>query len=426
VEIVKKVVTVHGINTDGEWQNKVEGVLKPHFECVHIKYPHYRHLGASQLIFELRVLAIGLAATAAFYFTHRLSTINAWLLCFVTLALARYCASVRRENVVAYFNRELQKHLMPNERPHLIAHSFGTYLTGRTLLKWNNTRFDSIVLTGSVLSHRFRWEKLNCDDRRAIERVRNEQGLKDMVAAAAIAAYGTIPKMGYAGLVGFKGDEKLIHNNKGPYQRCSLCNPKKIALVHNVHLDEIGHSDHFLTIGHAESFWLPFFWGIEPCEYQDWLDLCQKASEAEEEYGLASPDLRRCETWLRTTSWQWCDGETLEQYVHGRTLAHVANLNSRWSEAEIADLEKAAIRLLWKEAEDARNAHHEWLSQYSEGSEASWREKLLHLFQRDSDLQNLRIGVQAGYPELAREREDRIRSLNPKRAVSKVLTHLFG
>src|ERR1700690_583033 len=103
-----KIVTVHGINTKGEWQDKVEGVLKPHFECVHIRYPHYRHLGASQLIFELRVLAIGLAATGAFYFTPRLSTFNAWLLFFVTLALARYCASVRRENVVAYFNRELQ------------------------------------------------------------------------------------------------------------------------------------------------------------------------------------------------------------------------------------------------------------------------------------------------------------------------------
>ena len=61
---------------------------------------------------------------------------------------------------------------------------------------------------------------------------------------------------------------------------------------------------------------------------------------------------------LRTTRWQWCEGETLEQYMHGRTLAHVANLNSHWSEAEIADLEKAAIRLLWKEAEDARRAHH--------------------------------------------------------------------
>ena len=419
-----KIVTVHGINTKGEWQDKVEGVFKPHFECVHIRYPHYRHLGASQLIFELHVLAFGLAITALVYWFTRPRTTAAWVVFALFLVLARICASRRRENVVAYFSRQLQKRLEPGERAHLIAHSFGTYLIGRTLLKWKNTRFDSIILTGSVLSHRFGWEELKSRDFHSIKRVRNEQGLKDLVAAAAVLFYGTIPNMGYAGYLGFKGDEELIHDNRDPNERCPLCKPKEIALVHNVRLP-IGHSDHFLTIGHALSFWLPYFWGIEPCEYQDWLDLCQEASEAEEQFGPVSRDLIRYENWISSTSWQWCDGLTLEKYVRAEALLRAANLNSRWSEAEIDDLEKAAIRLLWKEVRDARKAHHEWWSQNAD-DETSWREKLMRLFQRNSDLQDIGIGVQAGYPELARAREDRIKSLHPKVAVSEVLKHLFA
>ena len=59
----KQVVLVHGIDTAGNWQDRVEGVLTPHFDCVKIKYRDYRRFGALRLSFgsiRLVLLAAGL------------------------------------------------------------------------------------------------------------------------------------------------------------------------------------------------------------------------------------------------------------------------------------------------------------------------------------------------------------------------------
>ncbi len=39
------VVTVHGINSDGEWQKEVHSVLERHFRCVGYRYRTYRYFG---------------------------------------------------------------------------------------------------------------------------------------------------------------------------------------------------------------------------------------------------------------------------------------------------------------------------------------------------------------------------------------------
>jgi hypothetical protein len=233
--------------------------------------------------------------------------------------------------------------------------------------------------------------------------------------------------MGYAGLVGFKGNAQSIHHTKGPYERCSACDQwSHAALVHNVRHDKLGHSDHFLTIGHADSFWLPFFWGIEPCEYQEWLDLCDDAANTEDLQGPNSPALRLHEKWLRTTPWRWSQG-TLEDYIRPRLLEHMANLALRRSESEIVELENAAVRLIWKEVGNARRARDRWIAASCNLAEnRGWREKLRNMFRGNSvDLQRLNITSGATNAESARETEDLIRSLNPIRAVSRVIMSSF-
>jgi hypothetical protein len=411
----------------GEWQKKVEAVLKPHFECVHIQYPHYRRFGALRLLFNCVLLIIGISATVAYYTesaTH--SVTPALAILAVSAATARYLAVRRREKALAYFQKALQASLKPGERPHIIAHSFGTYLTGRVLKKWEDARFDHVVLTGSVLSQNYEWKGLNKHNRTAVRKVRNERALKDLVAMAVGAMYGTIPEMGYAGLTGFRGDAETIHNTKGPYEPCSICAPKDCALVHNVVHKNLGHSDHFLTLNHALSFWLPFFWDIEPYEYQIWLELCDDAANTEEELGARSPKLAKYEDWLSTEPWRWCEGKTLRDYIHEEVVSHLANVGAHWSEAEIVDHEKTCVRLIWKEVAAATKASQEWIK-ILEGEEtkAGVREKFLAIFKADPELQRLPIGVLAGPPGSGRNREDSIRSLNPRRAVSRVVAIAF-
>lgn len=48
------VITVHGINSDGEWQNAVEKVLAPHCECRHFRYRDYRYFGFALQLVTLR------------------------------------------------------------------------------------------------------------------------------------------------------------------------------------------------------------------------------------------------------------------------------------------------------------------------------------------------------------------------------------
>jgi hypothetical protein len=45
----RRVLTIHGIETSGDWQEDVARAFAPHFACKTIKYPHYRWLGPGLL-----------------------------------------------------------------------------------------------------------------------------------------------------------------------------------------------------------------------------------------------------------------------------------------------------------------------------------------------------------------------------------------
>jgi hypothetical protein len=62
--------------------------------------------------------------------------------------------------------------------PSIVAHSFGTYILGYSLLRYKNIRFDKVILCGSILPQDFPWTAIL--DRGQVTAVRNEYGAKDV------------------------------------------------------------------------------------------------------------------------------------------------------------------------------------------------------------------------------------------------------
>ena len=63
---VPLVLTAHGINSGGEWQESVESTLHPHFEFRHYKYGDYRVAGFLRQYISLRLGLCALAVLSLF------------------------------------------------------------------------------------------------------------------------------------------------------------------------------------------------------------------------------------------------------------------------------------------------------------------------------------------------------------------------
>ena len=49
---MRRVLLIHGINSNGKWRDDVACVLRAHFDPIPIKYWHYRWFGATKLLLE--------------------------------------------------------------------------------------------------------------------------------------------------------------------------------------------------------------------------------------------------------------------------------------------------------------------------------------------------------------------------------------
>ena len=116
-------------------------------------------------------------------------------------------------------------------RPCLAAHSFGTWIVCNAMLKYEDIRFDKIILCGSILKRDFNWARLFAREQVAL--VRNECGLKDPWPRWAARL---VPGTGPSGSAGFDWFE---------------------SVVEDVFYDEFGHGE-FLTRRHIEEHWMPF------------------------------------------------------------------------------------------------------------------------------------------------------------------------
>ena len=115
-------------------------------------------------------------------------------------------------------------------RPSIVAHSFGTYILGNAMLKYEGLVFDKIVLCGSILPKDFPWDKLI--ERGQVNLVRNEHGVKD-IWVRLVGWF--IPDTGPSGFSGFDCRHDRLEQEKFQFE----------------------HSEYF-DYGHMSGKWLPF------------------------------------------------------------------------------------------------------------------------------------------------------------------------
>ncbi|MGB7283340.1 MAG: hypothetical protein WBE13_13840 [Candidatus Acidiferrum sp.] len=355
----------------------------PHFACKTIKYPHYRWLGPLKLLLEPYVfLALGaIAAIVLFWRTY--SSCTGWIV-FVSLFLVAYLASyARRSCAFTHVLKQVTRYAVADDQSetHLIAHSLGTYLMGLALRKRSNIHLGRIILVGCVLPRSFPWRTLTAlsgTGYRFLD-VRNEVGRKDVVVWSAWAMSWLIRGLGVAGLRGFKGEEAFVHTLSSPGFPCphgSAC----CAKIHNMLSEYLGHSDAFVGSGYSEAFWLPYLWGIEPAEYQQFRLACKLAAGLERPWssgaraqGHVDPRLIEVENKLLASNWRWCNG-TFAQYVE-QEVASKRNVTGQ----ELQQLTALAARGVWQVihlAAQARLNREERLRAQLATRQTTWAQKI--------------------------------------------------
>jgi hypothetical protein len=342
-----RVLLIHGISSDGAWFATVGRALRPYFEIEEFPYEEYRADGDWRVATGLSkddalrrgAASIGVTAAAVAAAGLALGPLGA------AAALAagvgggwRWTTGEReplRRRVTLTLRQRLEALNAGGEAPHVVAHSFGTYLVTRTLERHPDLRVDRMVLAGGVVRCDYPWGALTYAGaaapppapgptgaaapgpgdpagrdaaRRArvravlgglhmrVAAVRSETSTADPAVINAHRARWLLDGVGGSGWRGFDEAPGVVHTAADPLGRCPTCTaalqasgPRLpapgvrvpgCAPVHNVPLGTFPHSDHFFGPGHGERFWLPFLWGYPPHLYYDYLRACTVVSDA--------------------------------------------------------------------------------------------------------------------------------------------------
>ena len=144
------VVTIHGVNTDGAWQEIVAEVLQPHFNCVTVKYDDFNNLFKTiDVALDKWLFLIGglVFLATLFGFLH---VLFGFFCCLVIFVIAALVSRWHRRKTLERIKSTLDGACRTGETPHVIAHSFGSYLAGSSLL-FPDISYNRIVLVGAVL-----------------------------------------------------------------------------------------------------------------------------------------------------------------------------------------------------------------------------------------------------------------------------------
>jgi len=335
-----RVITVHGVNSNGKWQEEVAEALKVFFNFEPIKYNHYRFFFGTELVFNPFVwstLGALLIAAIATRFVRRAGRITlALAMIFLLSFIGAY--PYRSWAVKTFRIRLSERFKKGGPPPCLIAHSFGTYLSGRALRELCWSSFDRIVLAGCVLEGSFPWESLQGADPQRFREVRNEMAAKDNVSRMAAWLDRLIPSFGSAGYSGFTGNSTCIHNVNSANEVCAPCATAKArAVVHNIKCEELGHSDVFLGPAYAVIYWLPFLWGYDPAAYRYFLSVCFEIKRAT---GSGQKEaMKKNYQKLRTISWGQSPARSLDEEIR-------ATVPSRQKDLSEDELDKIATETL--------------------------------------------------------------------------------
>jgi pimeloyl-ACP methyl ester carboxylesterase len=327
------VITVHGVNPNRVWQANVHKVLSPHFDCKRYDYTEYDTIrGPFRVVFDIRtaVASLTLAAVAVvlgivhWYWGSVIVWWTAATLLIVALILfgfSLFLAWHKRIDCAQHLKLEFDTVRSLGERPHVIAHSLGTYLVGRALKKFPDFDLGHIVLVSTVLPRRYPWRKILAHRPRCVTSVRSEFGRADLVVRGVRWIRWLAWDLGTAGAYGFKVDPSCVHTNDSPTLRCSLC-VNNLAPVHNIPLGEFTHSDAFLGVMHARNLWLPFLWGYDPDEYSYYLEKCREAAGLHKQRRWPELDAVANELWGR--KFTWTRDNTLQQFLERQVARSVS------------------------------------------------------------------------------------------------------
>ena len=135
---------------------------------------------------------------------------------------------LRRQYDAEIHDRRLD--IEQGQTPSVVAHSFGTYILGYTLLRFDFIRFHKVILCGSILPRDFPWDQLI--ERGQVQAVRNEFGVRDpWVKRVRCFVRGTGP----SGASGFTCQHDRLKQEEFEYN----------------------HGDYF-GLDHMEDRWIPF------------------------------------------------------------------------------------------------------------------------------------------------------------------------
>ena len=148
-----------------------------------------------------------------------------FLLTFARAAKIRWFRKVYREEC-----QDKDVRLDKGQYPSIVAHSFGTYILGNALLKYDWLHFDKVILCGSILPQDFPWDELI--ERGQVQAVRNEYGTND-VPTRLVKWF--VAGTGPSGRRGFSRSHERFEQEQFEYT----------------------HSEYF-DKGHMEAKWLPF------------------------------------------------------------------------------------------------------------------------------------------------------------------------
>jgi tetratricopeptide (TPR) repeat protein len=193
------VISVHGIRTFGNWQERLEAMLRQHDPSPELKVINYKYG----------------------YFS-----IFAFMMPFL------------RGLVVRSFRKSLIREATSQnwDRIDLVGHSFGTHIIAWAIYGIDSVKrpqVNTIVLAGSVLKTNFPWQVLIGH---GVGRVVNDCGTKDAILVLnQIVVLGT----GMAGRLGFTGGVGRVFRNR---------------------FFAFGHSGYFLTAGDPDDSFMQRYW----------------------------------------------------------------------------------------------------------------------------------------------------------------------
>jgi len=330
----RRVVTVHGISSDGKWQTRVDPVLAIFFKPVPVRYWQYRL--ATCLVVGFLVLSPAIAAAIV----EGVTRWPWWVLALAAVLTTRPLEKALRSSARDLCKKELDAEDWFEAAPHVIAHSMGTRLTADLMQRYEDVEFDRMVLVGGVLPTSFEWKALHSEAK--IRAVWNEVALSDWVVRVAYWVRAAFPGLGRSGIRGFDGDSTTVHLKPNINAPCTQClHSGASVLIHDVTLKRYGHSDSLLSGKHTARYWVPFLLGIEPSEYRTFLNWCIHAARLYDAHDFYM--LHIYVELLRRKSWRWAGG-SLEQYLRRELLRRRPSLNgSAQLDAFIGD----AIDHIW-------------------------------------------------------------------------------